>query len=115
MSTAFGQVWEANRYSDTEIILSQLTTTSTPSGWTLVFVIGPEPFPTNPGSTIPTATLSITPTVSGDTITVPITKAQSTSVLVKDSYEAALWRTDSGSKKPLATGTLNVVTVPTPQ
>ena|SRR6185437_781126 len=116
MATAFGQIATLYRYADSQIVLDQITSSSDPSTWALSFLIGPYPFPTNSGSTIPTATLAITPTANVDgTITVLITRDQLTTILTAVEYPVALWRTDAGSEKPLATGTLGISTVPTPQ
>jgi len=114
-TVAFGQIATLYRYADSQIVLSQITTSSDPSTWGLSFLIGPNPFPDNPGSTIPMSVLAITPTVADGVITVPITRAQLTTVLTGLQYQCALWRTDAGSEKPLATGTLGISTVPTPQ
>lgn len=114
-ASAFDQSGTLYRFADSEIVLNQITSSSDLSTWGLSFLIGPEPFPSDPGSTIPNATLAITPSVTGSTVTVPISRAQLTTILTDSQYQAALWRTDPGSEKPLATGTLFISTVPTPQ
>lgn len=112
-SSQFGQSWSVYRYSDSEIVLTAVDVSINPLTWMLSFLIGPQN--PSPSTTIPAATLTITPTVNGTTITIPITRSQLTTILTGIQYAAALWRTDSGAEKPLATGTLGITTVPTPQ
>lgn len=103
-ATTWQQTWQLYKYGNNEIVLSG---PSDASGFTLKFEI----------ATSPTATpiLEITPTIATTTITITLTLAQMTSTLTADTYQAALWRTDSGSQKPLAAGTLEIVTVPYPR
>lgn len=113
MDSSFGQIGTLFRYADSEIVFTLRTGTADPSTWGLALLIGP--LNQKPATTIPAATLTITPTVSGSTITAAITRSQLTTILTGIQYPAALWRTDPGSEKPLATGSLSIVTVPTPQ
>lgn len=113
MATSFGQAGSVYRYADSEIVFTILSGADDPSGWGLSVLIGPQN--PSPSSTIPTATLTITPSVSGTTITAPISRSQLTTILTGIQYAVALWRTDSGSEKPLATGTLGITTVPAPR
>lgn len=102
-ATTWQQTWFVYRYSDAEIVL----TGPDASGWTLEFEIATSP--------TATPTLTVTPTISTTTVTIPLTLAQLTSTLTADTYHGALWRTDSGSQKPLAAGTLEIVIVPYPR
>ncbi len=113
MASSFGQEASLYRYADSEIVFTLRTGSDDPAAWGLKLLIGPQAI--MPSSTIPTATLIITPTVNGTTITAPITRAQLTTILTGIQYPAALWRTDAGNEKPLATGTISITTIPTPQ
>ncbi len=100
-ASTFEQTFYAYRFADNAIILSGSVDAS---GWTLEFEIAESP--------LAVPTLAITPTVVTTTITIPISYAQMTTVLTDREYQAALWRLDSGSRKPLASGTLILTIVP---
>lgn len=103
MADSFSQEWTVYRYADTEIVL---TGTGDASGFALAAEIAADP-----GADV---ALAVTPTADTTTITVSLTAAQMTDPLTADRYYLAVWRTDAGSKKPLAAGWLSLVTTPAP-
>jgi len=105
-NNTFAQSWNAYRYADGVIVL---TNTVDATGFTLRFYIAAV----NPGPTTANV-LTVTPTISTVTISIPLTADQMTNTLTADGYFAALWRIDSGSTKPLANGRLNLTTIPHP-
>jgi hypothetical protein len=94
------QIWQAYRHADGEIVLTGSTSAA---GWTLEVDIGTDP------TAAPLTT--ITPSISTVTITIPLSYSLMNSTLTGTDYLLTLWRTDSGSRKPLAKGVLRIVTV----
>ena len=103
MANTFAQEWTLYRYADGEIVL---TGTDDASGWTLQAEVAAAP-----GNDPDTA---ITPTVSTTVITIPFSASLMTTTLTDEVYYVGLWRTDGGSKKPLAAGRLTITTVASP-
>lgn len=99
-ASTWQQTWYAYRYANNELVLIGPDAT----GWTLSFEIATSP--------VAVPTLSITPTIATTTVTIPLTYAQMTTTLTENEYPATLWRTDSGSRKPLASGTLILTILP---
>lgn len=102
-----GQLWEIERGQDATLRVTGTDGTN-PTGWALLFTI--VPFTGKTTATYSTTSISISGPVAGEyTFTVPLTRAQ-TLALALGTYSWDIWRTDTGSNIPLASGTLSVIT-----
>jgi hypothetical protein len=104
MSSPQAQIWSVPHGADAEIVLT-FTDTTNPTGWAMKFTVA-----ATKGGTPLVEVTAITisgPDANGKySLTTPLSRAQTGTTLTDDKYWADLWRTDSGSNRPLASGRL---------